>query len=1173
MTLFDIVKKSGVTCLSLPLQCGGYSRFAARALVRLKKRGGAERFLRSSSTFASIESSSCEGALTFRSYLFLHPFSSLRNTEARSRSCFYCSFSDFAPETLCELSLRRGELCVTRHIPFPESSSADVLGIFECIRKHGSVLLLPCKWGRKHWVHVSFVDGQLFCDGRLLGDSTEGFASFLFGLLSDRDYLMTKLPVEWRSGDSFSPSAQRQVLRLYCGGLSGDRVRLLDACLVDGYGLGGNFDQLENVSFLLDSDEEIHMQVDIESGLVLGGRRASSCFSDEKEGDYSVGERIAGFEQIVHSVEEVLSETGAGLPFVSVDVALPFRNVLEILDISKNPSFPIDFSWSEDARLHLKMLLKAKEGGFSFWGDAAPNLPILGSCRRFFVGVKRFLRKNYRRMKELLLRSQGFSSVEAHSWVVKTSREIRLCPPFLRKKAKCLASKGFIPTHGAFIEGHGCEGFWRIAEKSYASLHPLNGKYGIWVNDRISALRVFSPYREHFENTYAQIYVRDGQLLVVGSSLWPEGKEQNLTGLAEFLSERRSLDVVSSSWRKNLRLSLQCAERGFCLNGRLLSYDQLSQRLIKIAKKVSLVVIDPVGGSCVLDGVSGEEPAFVDVILRKGADGNAIVCEARVCWDSRKDASPTRGEALGIAANGCSGVFFEDDYFARPLLGRYERRVSVLDVGDGSLAVPDEISCFLGAEASSCKAHLPGWGAMKGTLESICSFAPHLNFVEFRIRPTKESFKIVGIDSRPSYWIATPYSQETQDYLLGLFERKKEACSSLSYRIARFYDGVKRAMRKRFTLALYPKGLVYYQGTRWLFDVLRDYAAPNGVSLRAKRWAHKNGFLSWRIPQYGITTTNRDEFISDFEYRWLRHINGKYRYWLEDKVTIKYVLSEFADFLPEYYFFTEEIGGRNVVIRMMDCPLECTSDVSGVLLLAKMKGTLAMKPDEGSHGEGFCKLEYVDGLYYLNGVESSERDVRTLLEDTRNQYVITEYIVQHAEIARLYPGSVNTLRLTVFKRDGVHAEVGNAYLRIGTSKTGGVDNIGAGGMMAEVDVATGRFGNASVLQNGGVVSQATHPDTGILIEGVVPNWEFAKSKVVEMANELSQLEYFGFDIAITETGIKLPEVNRFPDFPRIDKLTPETMTYLLERLEAKKKDLGYGVDMPRRFFGLPERND
>ena len=72
-----------------------------------------------------------------------------------------------------------------------------------------------------------------------------------------------------------------------------------------------------------------------------------------------------------------------------------------------------------------------------------------------------------------------------------------------------------------------------------------------------------------------------------------------------------------------------------------------------------------------------------------------------------------------------------------------------------------------------------------------------------------------------------------------------------------------------------------------------------------------------------------------------------------------------------------------------------------------------------------------------------------------------------------------------------------------------------------------------------------------------------------MAAAVPQLEYMGFDVAITQEGLKLLEVNRYPDYPRISRLTKDTIGYLLGRIEAKKRfmkvDEGWSlVKLPRR---------
>ena len=52
---------------------------------------------------------------------------------------------------------------------------------------------------------------------------------------------------------------------------------------------------------------------------------------------------------------------------------------------------------------------------------------------------------------------------------------------------------------------------------------------------------------------------------------------------------------------------------------------------------------------------------------------------------------------------------------------------------------------------------------------------------------------------------------------------------------------------------------------------------------------------------------------------------------------------------------------------------------------------------------------------------------------------------------------------------------------------------------------------------------------------------------------MPQLEYLGFDVAISEDGMKLPEINRAPGYPKIEKFSPLTNDYLLYKLDQKRK--------------------
>jgi len=236
----------------------------------------------------------------------------------------------------------------------------------------------------------------------------------------------------------------------------------------------------------------------------------------------------------------------------------------------------------------------------------------------------------------------------------------------------------------------------------------------------------------------------------------------------------------------------------------------------------------------------------------------------------------------------------------------------------------------------------------------------------------------------------------------------------------------------------------------------------------------------------------------------------------------------------------------------MDCPVDYKSSYEDIFRLVREKGVLALKPDEGTHGAGFFRFSYQDEKYYLNKKEATEKDIITLLDDINNQYLITEFIVQHPDISRIYSGSVNTARMTVFKKDGKKAQIGNGYMRFGTKVTGGVDNIGAGGISVDLDIETGYFCNAIRVKDTTTESCSKHPDTGVTLEGNLPEWNAVRKKILEIAESLPEIEYMGFDVSFTENGIKLPEINRLPDYPKLNKLTPATLDYLLHKLRKKK---------------------
>ena len=815
------------------------------------------------------------------------------------------------------------------------------------------------------------------------------------------------------------------------------------------------------------------------------------------------------------------------------------------------------------------------------------------------------VRDFWRRVKAFKLRARGFSGKMAREWVRLVDAELASSIEGVNSKLLSRAHKrGFRGTTvSRFGINEDTEAYF-VSERDYYFLHPLNGKYGKWIRDRVSTREIFKPYSEMFETIHFHLVPREGELQVIPISEEAKRNDASVEGVASFLREHGPQRIASAGWLGALDSRIDAdtdGERctGLVIDGRCYDFDEVSAVWKAKADQQSLVLIDAHAPAL---RTAIEFPRTTIRLIVANWDGlSPRVHEAFLRWDLEADLSAVLSSGKEVKAedllaqtereqtetrlafNSLNSGFSEGPHAGIPTIPAGERvklrmecpiELETGNFASGRALLGQRIYSF-GVDPAT-NAVLEGsvleWSEIKARIEELCAYAPQLEFVEFLVGQTIKGPTIVGVSAFPVYGSIWPFASTTTDGLKQKVRLKQAAVGSLNQRVKKFLRNSKLRLRKDFTWLAYPRGLVPYQSVRWLGDMRRDFFSRTGVDLRQKIWAYRNGFLSYRLPQYGITPETRGKFISDFEYRWLRHINNEYKYWLEDKVSIKYVAAGFNELLPEYYYYTSAKSGENCLVPMMDLPSGYGATFDDVLRLAREKGVLALKPDEGSHGSGFYRLEYTGGGYLLNGNAATRGDVVKVLSDPDSQYLVTEFIIQHPVLQELYPHSVNTIRLIVFKDDGVVPQIGNAYLRIGSALSGFVDNVGAGGMIAEVDLDTGRFHSGAALSGGRMVSVPRHPDSGLLIEGTIPNWALVKHKVLEIAESIPQIEYFGFDVAITADGFKIPEINRFPDYPRISRLTPETIDYLLRKVNVKKGLFGYDRRRPRKPFTLPERD-
>ncbi|MBQ4649265.1 MAG: hypothetical protein IJB73_01040 [Firmicutes bacterium] len=730
--------------------------------------------------------------------------------------------------------------------------------------------------------------------------------------------------------------------------------------------------------------------------------------------------------------------------------------------------------------------------------------------------------------------SRGFTGGEARRWVRESFRHQTRDYGFSRRETSWALRHGFMPEQVAKL-GINEENYRDyISAKDYAFLRPLNGTYSKWITDKVTIHTIFKPFRQYMPALYYQISKRYDETQII--PLYDDNAGDSLEDVLALIREKQAVTIAPANGVS--ASTIEYKEGSFWFDDEKFSDAKLMSKLQEY--KATLVIKEKIETSAVVDH------GVLNLIVFNEFGDNPVIGD---------------------------GFFVFDQYEAKPLKTLAQAKADSLEEEDTT----DDKYIDIKTEAADVQAGtwreqpIPHWNEIVEVINKICVFVPQLEFFGAEIVISEDGFKIVTMINHPEYPTCKPFSKETSAYLARKVEQKKEAFSKGGTRFQRGFKKVKSRTRARFARTFYPKGLVPYLSTRWISDVWKDFRSNKEASFGQKMWAYRHGFLSYRIPQYGITEENYGEYISDFEYKWLRHINPKYRKWMEDKITVKYVCSEYNHCFPEYYYHIICKNGNNKVISMMDLPEGYTNEFEEIFRLVEEKGVLALKPDEGSHGDGFYKFTCENGQYQLNYQDVTKQQVLDILEDIENQYLVTEYINMCDELKAVYDGSVNTVRMLVFKKDGKQPQISNAYVRFGSKKTGAVDNVGAGGMTATIDVATGHFHDAKIVMDGEITDCPIHPDTGVPIDGYLPHWEQVKKDVLAVTKSIKQLEWFGVDLAVTNDGIKFPEINRFPDYPAVEKYTQPVREYLLYKLEGKKRMFGYDKEPNKTLVHLPKR--
>lgn len=184
------------------------------------------------------------------------------------------------------------------------------------------------------------------------------------------------------------------------------------------------------------------------------------------------------------------------------------------------------------------------------------------------------------------------------------------------------------------------------------------------------------------------------------------------------------------------------------------------------------------------------------------------------------------------------------------------------------------------------------------------------------------------------------------------------------------------------------------------------------------------------------------------------------------------------------------------------------------------KGNMKLVYKPLSEGQG-------KGIHVLKVGTAQERDESFTLLSTLSPGIVEEWICQHAELDRLYPGAVSIVRFySVCTPAGCY--LFSPVLTTAVSRD--ISNGCQDALTTLVDIRDGKVITDAVDQIS-IGDHAVHPVTGVQFKGFqVPFWQETVEMMKKVVPQAYYISNIGWDVAITENGPVLVEANTIPGF-------------------------------------------
>ena len=197
--------------------------------------------------------------------------------------------------------------------------------------------------------------------------------------------------------------------------------------------------------------------------------------------------------------------------------------------------------------------------------------------------------------------------------------------------------------------------------------------------------------------------------------------------------------------------------------------------------------------------------------------------------------------------------------------------------------------------------------------------------------------------------------------------------------------------------------------------------------------------------------------------------------------------------------------------------MKVISEERALDICSNLSDAIIKQAVESAQGKSVIRFSSVQGK-----TDSDNCSVKELFKKYKKNFIVQQAVIQHPELSRLNPTSLNTVRLTTFRREN-EVVVLTSLLRMGR-KGSKVDNVSVGGVFCEIENSGKLKSPAYGINPTGVYEEN---DFGLKYDGVVvPLFQQIVDEAKSMHMTLPYTRIIGWDFTVNDKNeVGLIELN------------------------------------------------